>query len=106
MQKPPPRLYCVFARDAPIAAIFRRGPSRHVQLIKWRTDEDTFEPGQWLKGRIYDRRADLSPDGQLLVYFAADHKYLKGPATWTAVSKIPYLTALAFFPKGDCWAGG
>ncbi|MBV9073048.1 MAG: hypothetical protein JOZ10_05395 [Acidobacteria bacterium] len=25
---------------------------------------------------------------------------------WTAVSKPPYLTALALWPKGDCWHGG
>lgn len=25
---------------------------------------------------------------------------------WTAVSKVPWLTALALWPKGDCWWGG
>lgn len=25
---------------------------------------------------------------------------------WTAVSRPPYLTALALWPKGDCWHGG
>jgi hypothetical protein len=25
---------------------------------------------------------------------------------WTAISKPPYLTALALWPKGDCWNGG
>lgn len=25
---------------------------------------------------------------------------------WTAVSKLPWLTALALWPKGDCWWGG
>ena len=25
---------------------------------------------------------------------------------WTAVSRAPYLKALAIFPKGDCWRGG
>ncbi len=25
---------------------------------------------------------------------------------WTAISRPPYLTALALWPKGDCWHGG
>ena len=56
------------------------------------------------KGRIYERRCDLSPDGQLLGYFAADR--LSGFGTWTAVSRPPFLTALALWPKGDAWGGG
>jgi hypothetical protein len=106
LSKPEPscRLYCILARDGGSAAVFRRGPSRQVQLLKWDLRRDTLEPGQWFKGRIYERRCDLSPDGELLVYFAAKHK---GPlGTWTAVSRPPYLTALALWPKGDAWGGG
>ncbi|MGL4491097.1 MAG: hypothetical protein ACRCU5_16785, partial [Rhizobiaceae bacterium] len=65
---------------------------------------DTLEQGQWLKGRIYERRCDLSPDGQKLVYFAADFR--SKAYSWTAVSRPPWLTAEYFFPKGDCWGGG
>ncbi len=103
---PPPRIRGLFARQAPVAVLFRRGPSRQVQLVKWNTADDTFEPGQWLKGRIYESRGDLSPDGKYLIYFAADHRYLKGPGSWTAISRPPILTALAFWAKGDCWNGG
>jgi hypothetical protein len=60
--------------------------------------------GQWLKARIYEHRCDLSPSGQKLIYFAASYR---GPyRTWTAVSRPPYLTALALWPKGDAWGGG
>jgi hypothetical protein len=91
------RLFVIMARKAPIAAIIRRGPSKQVRLIAWNTDTDTFEGGQWLKGRIYERRCDLSPDGRYLIYFAANHK---SPIySWTAISRLPYLTALAFWPK-------
>jgi hypothetical protein len=75
-----------------------------VLLIKWNLDTDSFEPGQWLKGRIYERRCDLSPDGELLVYFAADFRRLIG--SWTAISRPPFFTALALWPKGNCWGGG
>lgn len=98
------RLYCILASDCSKAVIFRRGPSKHVRLILWDRKDDSFEPGQWFKGRIYERRCDLSPRGTYLLYFAANHK--GEPGTWTAISKPPYLTALALWPKGDTWGGG
>lgn len=98
------RLYVIQARDAPRAVIFRRGPSAQVMLALWHTDSDRVEEGQWLKGRIYERRADLSPDGTKLLYFAA--QWRRPVATWTAISTPPWLTALAFWPKGDAWGGG
>ena len=102
--KPQVRIYVILARDANRGVVFRRGPSKQVQLLVWHTDTDKFEDGQWFKGRIYERRCDLSPSGKLLIYFAAKHKlpYF----SWTAVSKPPFLTALAMWPKGDCWGGG
>jgi len=105
------RLFIIFARKSATAVIFRRGPSKWVQLIKWDTKTDTFESGQWFHGRIYERRADLSPDGSLLIYFAQkkEDRTMKDSEytyAWTAVSKPPYLTALALWPKGDCWHGG
>ncbi len=107
----PARLFVLFARKAPMALIFRRGPSKWVQLIKWNTKSDIFEPGQWFNGRIYERRSDLSPDGSLLIYFAQkitaeSQKDREYTYAWTAISKPPYLTALALWPKGDCWHGG
>ena len=99
------------ARAAPIAAVFRKGPTRWVQVLLWHTDRDEFQEGQWFHGRIYERRCDLSPSGRFLVYFAnkitgrtiSDREYTYA---WTAVSKPPYLTALALWPKGDTWHGG
>jgi hypothetical protein len=82
-----------------------------VQLIKWNTESDAFEFGQWFHGRIYERRADLSPDGSLLIYFAQkiSPQTLKDQEfthSWTAISKPPYFTALALWPKGQSWDGG
>lgn len=84
--------------------VFRRGPSRQVAILRWWLDSDTVELGHWFRGRIYERRCDLSPDGELLVYFAA--KYREPLATWTAVSRPPFLTALALWPNGSGWGGG
>jgi hypothetical protein len=108
---PPCRLGVIFARKAPVGVIFRRGPSKWVQLIKWNTREDTFEEGQWFHGRIYEERSDLSPSGDFLIYFASkfNQRTLKDREytyAWTAISRPPFLTALALWPKGDCWQGG
>ena len=105
------RLSVLLARNAPVAIVLRRGPTKWVQLVKWQTDCDRFETGQWFKGRVYDRRSDLSPDGSLFIYFAnkinartvGDSAYTYA---WTAISHPPYFTALALWPKGDCWHGG
>lgn len=98
------RLYSLIASHAPIAVVFRRGPSKSVLLSRWDLRNDTFEHGQWLKGRIYERRCDLSADGELLIYFATNYK--KPLFSWTAISRPPYLTALAIWEKGDGWGGG
>ncbi|HJQ36945.1 MAG TPA: hypothetical protein VKB93_07390 [Thermoanaerobaculia bacterium] len=97
-------IYAILARSAPRAVVFRRGPSKRVLLLSWNTDTDQFVEGQWLKGRIYERRCDLSPDGELLLYFAAT--YREPYYSWSALSKPPHLTALALWPKGDSWGGG
>ncbi len=102
--EPSVRLYVLLARKAPRAVVFRRGPTRQVLLVSWETDKDAFREGQWLKGRIYERRCDLSPSGKRLIYFAADYK--EPYYSWTAVSRPPFLTALALWPKGDAWGGG
>lgn len=98
------RLYVLLAAKEPVGVIFRRGPSKQVLLIRWNTRADTFETGQWFKGRVYERRCDLSPDGTKLIYFAANQK--PPLHSWTAISKPPFFTALALWPKGDCWNGG
>ena len=46
---------------------------------------------------------DLSPSGDLPLYFAA--KYKEPLRSWTAISKPPFLTALAMWAKGDGWGG-
>lgn len=53
----PARLHVLLARDAPSGLVIRRGASRQVAVIGWDRDTDTFALGQWLRGRIYERRS-------------------------------------------------
>lgn len=103
----PARLHVLLARDAPSAVVIRRGPSRHTAVVGWDRATDRFELGQWLHGRVYERRSDLSPDGRHLVYFAMNGRWdSRVRGSWTAVSRAPYLKALTLLSKGDGWHGG
>lgn len=104
----PPRLFVVLAREAPIGVILRRGPAPWYHVILWHTDTDEFEHGAWFKGRIYEERCDLSPDGQVFLYFALQGSRWRTSykGSWTAVSRPPWLQALALWPQGDTWGGG
>jgi hypothetical protein len=78
-----------------------------VCTIAWNRRTDEFEIGQWLKGRIYERRSDLSPDGQHFIYFAMNgNKESETHGSWTAISRAPHLKAVGLWGKGDCWHGG
>ncbi|WP_363799922.1 hypothetical protein ABU614_07730 [Lysobacter firmicutimachus] len=100
----PARVHILLARAANTAVVLRRGPSKRVCVLGWNRDDDRVAVGQWLKGRIYERRCDLSPDGRHLLYFASNQG--RRPSSWSAVSRAPYLKALDFFPKGDTYQGG
>lgn len=160
----PPRIHAILARGRSCATVFRRGPSNQVAVIGWDLDTDEFTLGQWLYGRIYEYRCDLSPDGKYLLYFAAKYgrvnpvearirelvnaqvgefdwfaytekKYFAyskkcedlemqirkkyavelnklrnrrdyTDASWTAISRTPYLKALDLWFNGSGWNGG
>ena len=96
------RLHVFLARDASIGLVLRRGPSKYVCAIGWNRDTDEFQVGQWLKGRIYEENSDLSSNGRYFIYAAMQ----KG-RRHTAVSQVPYLTALVFSVEvGNCGSGG
>ena len=102
-----PRIYCIPATQAPVVAVFRRGPSNWSHIGRWDLATHRYEPGAWLGGRIFPRRSDLSPDGQYLCYFAH-----KPSATWehgeayVALSKLPWLKALHAFGTCGTWTRG
>ncbi|MBV9421255.1 MAG: hypothetical protein JO348_15915 [Alphaproteobacteria bacterium] len=105
--KVPARLHVLFARDTSQALVIRRGPSKATCTAGWDRRDDTFTMGQWLRGRIYERRSDLSPDGQHFIYFAMNGRW-RSPTrgSWSAISRAPYLKAVGLWAKGDCWHGG
>lgn len=107
MAMAPPRIYCIPATEAPVIAVFRRGPSKWFHVGRWDLIQQKYEPGAWLRGRIFPRRSDLSPDGRFLCYFAQ-----KPNATWghgenyVAISKLPWLKAIHAFGTCGTWTRG
>ena len=102
-----PRIYCIPATEAPVVAVFRRGPTNWSHVSRWDLAKEQYEPGAWLRGRIFPRRSELSPDGRILCYFAHQPS-----ATWehgeayVALSKLPWLTALHAFGTCGTWTRG
>jgi hypothetical protein len=97
----------LLAKHATTAIVLRRGPSKSVCAIGWDRNGDRFTVGQWLRGRIFELRSDLSPDGKHFIYFAMNGRWRsRVRGSWTAISRAPYLKALALFAKGDAWHGG
>src|SRR5882757_2532501 len=103
-------MFVLLAHQACVGVILRRGPTEWWRVTLWDTGRDRFEGGQWFRGRIYPEKCDVSPDGKLLIYFAgkfSPRSAVKGYSdTWTAVSRPPYLTALALWPIGGTYGGG
>ena len=103
----PPRIYCIPATAAPVVAVFRRGPTAWSHVGRWDLAQERYQPGAWLRGRLFPRRTDLSSDGRLLCYFA--HKptarWEHGDA-YVAISRLPWVTALHAFGTCGTWTRG
>ena len=103
-----PKLFVIPARSEPTAVILRRGPTAWYHLIQWDMRRDRFAHGAWLKGRIYEEKCDISPDGRLFVYFVYQGSRARRKFTdsWTAISRPPWLRALVVWPQGTTYGGG
>jgi hypothetical protein len=104
------RLYVIPATQAPNAIVLFRKSSWWI-LARWDLDTPSFTEGASFKGKLYPRRCDLSPDGRFFSYFA-----LKGKGgeflgqsclkTYHAVSRAPWLFALAAWPESGTYTRG
>jgi hypothetical protein len=102
-----PRVFGIIALHAPVVAVIRRGPTDWMHVSRWDLETPAYEPGGWLRGTIYPQRCDLSPDGRWFAYFAlkASAEWELG-ATYIAISRLPWLTALAAWGIGSTWTRG
>jgi hypothetical protein len=103
------RIYCIPATATPIVAVIRRGPSAWTQIGRWDVSRGAYDPGAWVRARIYPERCDVSPDGRWFAYFT-----LRGTVrpdwdaggTFIAISRLPWLKALAAWSTCGTWTRG
>ena len=99
------RMFLLCAQAAPLVVVIRRKPTRWFHVLRWDTRTDAIEHGSWFYGRLYEKRCDLSPDGQWLIYFAsAQHK--SNFPTWTGLCRPPWLKTVAECEGVGAWVGG
>ena len=88
-------------------AVLRRGPTEWSHVGRWDVARGVYEPGAWIRANLYPERCDLSPDGRWLCYFT-----LKMPGRWkagstyVAISRLPWLAALAAWGTCGTWTRG
>lgn len=99
----PARIQGYFARKAPVCVIVRRGPTKYTQLIRWRTDIDLFEPGQWMRGKV--DAFSMTSDGAyaaIKVMGARSRLHSWEDTQVVILCRPPYLTALEVYIGGLC----
>ena len=103
----PMKLHVLLAREAGRALVIRQGPSAQTCVFSWNRETNQFQIAHWFKGRIYERRSDMSPDGRYWIYFAMNGKWQSETSgAWTTVAPCPQLKAISLYAKGNCWNGG
>ncbi|WP_245677709.1 hypothetical protein [Chondromyces crocatus] len=81
-------------------------------IARWDLLTDEITAGARLRGTVYPRRCDLSPDGRLLYAFllkTASRGFLGsggGLLSYSIVSKLPWLYALAAWKESGTWTRG
>jgi hypothetical protein len=104
---PGPRVFGIPAASAPVVAVLRRGPSAWSHVGRWDLERGKYTPGSWIRANLYPQRCDLSPDGRWLCYFTLKGRARWGPGpTYIAISRLPWLTALAAWGTCGTWTSG
>ena len=99
----PARIHLLPAAKAPVVVVIRRKPSKLFHIIRVDTVTGKAEHGAWFNGKLYPGRCDVSFDGNWMVYLAMGGR----GKTWSAICKLPRLTAAAEGGENlGTWYGG
>ena len=100
-----PKIHVITRPNLNKALIIVRKGQKQTGFFALDFSTNKVSEGQWFRGKVYERRCDLSNNGKHIIYFAAKFGN-RDITTWTAVSKFPYLKALDFYVKNDTYNGG
>ena len=106
----PQRVYVIPATHAPTALVIVRKSGWWI-LLRWALDTGTVTQGASFKAKLYPRRCDLSSNGELFSYFAlqggrSEFVGQSGLKTYQAISRAPWLFALAAWPEAGTYTRG
>ena len=106
----PQRVYVIPATHAPNALVIVRKQGWWL-LLRWDLATMSLTQGASFKGKLYPRRCDVSPNGELFSYFALKGKGgtfvgHSGLKTYQAISRTPWLFALAAWPESGTYTRG
>ena len=96
------RIHLLGAKEAPVAVIVRRKPSRTWHILKWNLLTDELTPGSWFRGKLYPMRSDLSWDGRLMSYFAMGSR----GDIWSGICEVPFLKTVVHWTNTSTFNGG
>ena len=97
------RIHILAAKDAPIAVLLRRKPSRWSHVVRWNTESGEWESGSWHGGRIYPLKCDLEDNGEWMTCLGAG---LGGRETANALLRPPSLEPVASAENLGTYGGG
>ena len=102
-----PRVFCIPDPGFRVAAVLERRPRQWWRVGRWDLLSGEYMAGAWFRGSLYPQRCDLSPDGRWLLYFARkDGADWPAGETYTAVSRLPWLKALAAWEELGTYSRG
>lgn len=91
------------AADAPVALVVRRRPSRWSHISIWNTESDEIQHLGYVHGRIYEKKTNISPDGNWFVYFALGYGNVE---TGTVLCRSSSLEPMIAWPNDGTYVGG
>ena len=95
------RLFVLIPTQSHNAIIICRRSSKKVGLFHWDMLTNKIRVSQWMKGRIYEYFADISPNGKHFIYSMNQ----KG-CGYTVISKAPWIKAISMWENVGGWGGG
>lgn len=107
MKSSPPRLHILLANGCRKAIVFARGPSRRTAIFGWDRSSDVFAQYASVEGRVYEKRSDLSPNGEWLLYLQGNWKSgARDYGSWTRLVKLPDFSTEESFGSNGTYDGG
>jgi hypothetical protein len=102
-----PRIFGIIALHAPVVAVIRWGSDRLDARLQVGSRDARLRTRRLAPRHDLPAGCDLSPDGRWFSYFAlkASAEWELGP-TYIAISRLPWLTALAAWGIGSTWTRG